>query len=203
MHEVDLRETLLGLAEPVVRALGLVVWGVEIAGTGRPVLRLFVDAPPEAPPQYTPECRQNDAGMDENAAESGVGIGQCEEISRQLSLALDVEDMLPEAHVLEVSSPGLDRMFFTLEQMRRFVGDMVEARLSAGLAGRRRWMGRIVSVGEDSFDIAPATLSAENGDIIPEGTPPVRIPWQSVRLARRVPVFRKPPKPGKHPGKKR
>lgn len=49
MNETALKKTVIRLAEPVVRALGLVIWGVEVAQAGRMVVRLFVDVPARDP----------------------------------------------------------------------------------------------------------------------------------------------------------
>ena len=128
MSENALKETVIRLAEPVVRSLGLVIWGVEVVQAGRMAVRLFVDVPSGAP-----ESPQ-DADGEKNEAPSSASIGQCEEISRHLGLALEVEDAVPSAYVLEVSTPGLTRLFFSLDQMRPYLGDMVEARLHAPVA---------------------------------------------------------------------
>ena len=70
------------LALPLVEAAGLELWGVELLGEGRPILRVYVESP------------------------SGATIEECAKLSRQLGLALDVEDIIPSAYILEVSSPG-------------------------------------------------------------------------------------------------
>lgn len=229
MTENVLKETVIRLAEPVVRSLGLIIWGVEIIQAGRSIVRLFVDVPPaEAaslalPAQSGGEQSRAEADSLDPASSASLSAGpafpasasidQCEEISRHLALALDVEDSIPEAYVLEVSTPGLARTFFSLAQMRPYLGDMVEARLHAPLAPanadpaaaaaaeRRMWRGRLAAVEEDAFVLEPAAVSPE-GDVQPEALPPLRLPWQAVRKASRMPVFRRPGKPGKTPGKK-
>lgn len=70
-------------------------------------------------------------------------LGQCEEISRHVALALEVEDTIPEAYVLEVSTPGLTRLFFSLDQMRHYLGDVVEARLLRAVAINELTQGQI------------------------------------------------------------
>ena len=207
MSEAALKETVIRLAEPVVRALGLVIWGVEVAQSGRMAVRLFVDVPacgPEDPTQaVTP-------GGEKIESPASASIGQCEEISRHLGLALEVEDAVPSAYVLEVSTPGLTRLFFSLEQMRPYLGDVVEARPHAplapeggaesGAAPRRLWRGRLAAVEADAFVLEPVVVSAE-GEVSPEALPPVRLPWTEVRRASRMYIFRQPVKPGKGPGK--
>lgn len=207
MSENALKETVIRLAEPVVRSLGLVIWGVEVVQTERMVIRLFVDVPPGAPESLQAADREENEA---SAAPSSASIDQCEEISRHLGLALEVEDAVPSAYVLEVSTPGLTRLFFSLDQMRPYLGDMVEARLHAPVAPeaaaatdtapRRLWRGRLAAVEADAFVLEPAALSPE-GEASPEDLPPVRLPWTAVRRASRMYIFRQPVKPGKGPGK--
>lgn len=172
---------ILSLAEPLVAAQGLKIWGLELVGKPPIKAVLYVEAPKDGEPPT---------------------IDQCEEISRQLGLALDVEDNFPGSWTLEVSTPGLDRKFFTLEQMRPYAGDMVEAVLLEPMEGRKKFRGRLLETGEDYFKIEPCQIG-ENGEILPEKLPPVTIPWNKARHAHRLYVFTPPQKPGKGPGKKR
>ena len=194
----NLESAVTRLVTPLVRAQGLELWGVEVLPGGRTKVRVFVDVP-----------RGGDVAGEDGAGEAGsASIEQCEEISRALGLAMDVEDCVPEAWVLEVSSPGLDRRFFSLGQMAPYVGDLIEARLAAPVTGegadgagpRLRWRGRLTGVDDSGFTLEPCAISAE-GEVIPEGGEPVRLPWAEVRRAARIPVFQKPAKPGKGPGK--
>ena len=197
----NLEETVTRLVSPLVRARGLELWGVEVLPGGRTKVRVFVDVP-------RPSVDGTDVAEAAFAEPGSASIEQCEEISRELGLAMDVEDCVPEAWVLEVSSPGLDRRFFSLDQMTPYVGDMVEARLASpvtpagedGSAPRLRWRGRLAGVDPEGFTIEPCAISAE-GEVRPEGTSAVRLPWAEVRRAARIPVFQKPVKPGKGPGK--
>lgn len=201
----SLEETVTRLVTPLVHAQGLELWGVEILPGGRSTVRVFVDLPRAAAAEGAPVA----AAVASDPAEAGsASIGQCEEISRQLGLAMDVEDCMSEAWVLEVSSPGLDRRFFTLDQLRPYVGDLLEVRLAApvaaagenGAAPRLRWRGRLLAVDAEGFTLEPCALSPD-GEVRPEGQPPVRLPWTEVRRAARIPVFQKPVKPGKGRGR--
>lgn len=205
MNAQTLEQKITDLADPIVKALGLDIWGVEVAQAGRTVLRLFVDVPSPAGEDSAPADAMPDAA--DQAAEEGpipaamsASIDQCEEISRHLGLALEVEDVMPDAYVLEVSTPGLSRRFFRLEQMRPYLDDMVEARLHTAFEGRRIWRGRLLSVDGEDLQLAPASISPD-GDILPEDVPPVRLPWESVRRATRIHIFRQPTKPGKKPAR--
>lgn len=196
----NLEERISRLALPLIQAQGLELWGVEILTGGRTRVRVFVDAPEGA--GKAPVSGQ------ELAEPGSATIGQCEEISRQLGLTMDVEDCIPEAWVLEVSSPGFDRRFFRLEQLVPHVGDLLEARLASpvvspvgeGEAPRLRWRGKLLGVDAEGFTLEPCAISAD-GEARPEGSGPVHLPWAQVRRASRIPVFQKPVKPGKGRGR--
>lgn len=209
MNQNPIAEAVIRLAAPVVESLGLVIWGVEIAQSGRMVVRLFVDVPsdgrnPHAVAEELTAAAQDAADGAEPALPS-ASIDQCEEISRHLGLALEVEDIIPQAYVLEVSTPGFNRLFFSTEQMRPYVGDMVEARMQAAyapradMAPRRAWRGRLEAVEADAFLLAPAGITPE-GEVLPEAVEPVRLPWDMTRRVARVHVFRAPEKPGRPGG---
>ena len=195
MSENSLKETVTRLATPLVQAQGLEIWGVEIAQAGRTTVRVFVDLPLEV--------KQAQAALSARSA----SIDQCEEISRQLGLALEVEDLIEQAYVLEVSTPGFSRLFFSLDQMRSYVGDMVELRMVSAYApenapaARRAWRGVLREVIDSAVRVAPASVSAE-GDICPEAMDEVLVPWDMVRRASRIHIFRQPQKPGKQPARK-
>jgi ribosome maturation factor RimP len=113
------------LAAPFVESLGLALWGIEIAGgAGRPVLRVFIDGP------------------------DGVDVEQCARVSRQLDLALDMEDLVHGAYSLEVSSPGLDRRFFEFAQLVPYAGSELDVTLTVPLGGRKRFKGRIAALAD-------------------------------------------------------
>ena len=121
---------LVNLLEPAVSAMGFELWGLEHLSRGRhSLLRVYVDR----------------AG--------GVTVADCERVSRQLTGILDVEDPIRGSYDLEVSSPGLDRPLFNLDQFRRFAGHEIRLRLKAKVAGRRQISGRINAVGQDSVSI--------------------------------------------------
>lgn len=211
MTDDALKETITHIAEPVASSLGLVIWGVEIVRAGRTVVRLFVDVPFSAATDTQPAPTDSDDIDAPALVALSASLGQCEEISRHVALALEVEDTIPEAYVLEVSTPGLTRLFFSLDQMRHYMGDVVEARLLRAVAinegspegpnpshggPRRIWRGELLAVEDESFTLAPATILPE-GDVVPENLPPVVIPWEAVRRASRMYIFKKPQRPGK------
>lgn len=76
----------------------------------------------------------------------GVNTEDCGKVSHQLSAILDVEDMLNHQYTLEVSSPGIERLLFTAEQFKRFVGEKLSLRLHRLLAGKRKLSGVLQQV---------------------------------------------------------
>lgn len=177
----NLEDTIHELALPLARAQGLDLWGITV--TAGPTLKVavYVDRPEG----------------EESAAGASASIDQCEAISRQLGLALEVEDSINQPWVLEVSSPGLERRFFKLSQMRPFVGDMIDVKLTEPVDGRKAWRGRLLKVADDCFEIQPCSIS-DDGVVTQDNLPPQEIAWENVRLARRIHIFTPPPKPGKH-----
>ena len=122
---VGLRERLCALLEPVLARLGYELVELEYApGQGRSLLRLYIDAP------------------------AGVGLDDCERVSREVSSLLDIEDPIPSAYTLEVSSPGFDRLLRTRAHFGRFVGSRVFVELKEPRAGRRRYTGTLLTVDE-------------------------------------------------------
>jgi ribosome maturation factor RimP len=75
-------------------------------------------------------------------------------VSREVAALLDVEDPIPGRYNLEVSSPGLDRPLFTLEQFEQFTGEVARISLYAPLAGRRKFKGKILGTEGDQVKLA-------------------------------------------------
>ncbi|MDR3641475.1 MAG: ribosome maturation factor RimP [Humidesulfovibrio sp.] len=127
MTRSPLIERLTGIISPALEPLGVTLWGVEFASAGsRMVVRVFIDA------------------------EDGVSIAACTRVSRALGAVFDAEDALPGAYVLEVSSPGLERRFFSAAQMAAYAGQAVDVRLFEPQDGRRHLRGALVAIeGED------------------------------------------------------
>ena len=115
-HMVNRRLT--EMLEPVVAALGYELVLLEISGSGRAsTLRVYIDAA------------------------KGVDIDDCTKVSREIAAVLDVEDPIPHAYRLEVSSPGLDRPLVKPEHYQRFRGERVRVQMALPIEGRRRFEG--------------------------------------------------------------
>ncbi|UCH52816.1 MAG: ribosome maturation factor RimP [Pseudomonadota bacterium] len=153
-----LRATLRQMLAPGAKAHGCELVDVEMVGGGRrPTLRVYIDKP------------------------GGVTLDDCADVSRQLSMILDVEDPIPESYALEVSSPGLDRPLVTREDFGQHAGETIKARLTVPRAGRRNFTGRIVGVTAEQV-----TLEIEGLGGTQER---VDLKFESIERARLVPQF--------------
>ena len=83
----------------------------------------------------------------------GIDVDDCAVVSHQLSVELDIENLLNDAYVLEVSSPGLDRPLFREEDFIRFSGALVKLKLSSPRDGRRRFKGRLISCRDGEIEV--------------------------------------------------
>jgi ribosome maturation factor RimP len=114
------------LLEPAIQALGYTLWGLEYLPRGRhSMLRVYLDK------------------------EGGINIDDCEQVSRQISSILDVEDPITGEFTLEVSSPGLDRLLFTLDQFSDYLGWHVKLKLTENFEKRRNFSGQLKAVIDD------------------------------------------------------
>jgi ribosome maturation factor RimP len=148
-----LREKLATLIEPLLGQLGYELVDLEyVPGRTHAVLRVFIDRP------------------------EGVGLDDCERVSRELSALLDVEDPVPAGYTLEVSSPGLDRVLRTPAHFQRFVGERIWLELRAARAGRRRYTGRL-----EAFDGEGVELNVDGAM--------VRVPFAEISRARLAPLW--------------
>ena len=127
-----MKEKLLSqLIEPIVEDLGFSLWGVEyLPQKNSAILRVFIDH------------------------ENGVNVNDCANCSREISGVLEVEDPITGAYVLEVSSPGMDRVLFNTEQFSQFIGEFVQVKLAQPVLGARNIKGTIKSVNEDEIVVA-------------------------------------------------
>ena len=121
-------EQLQALLAPVIEALGYQCWGIEFLSQGRhSLLRVYIDKA------------------------DGILIDDCEIVSRQLSGVLDVEDPITSEYTLEVSSPGMERPLFTIEQFAKFAGEQVRIKLRSPFEGRRNFQGLLRGVEEQDI----------------------------------------------------
>ena len=128
MHSA-LKERLIELLEPPLKAMGYELVDVEARAGGNGLLRIYIDQ------------------------DSGIKVEDCERVSRQIGTFLDVEEPLPGSYTLEVSSPGLDRPLRTLAHFERFAGHEAKVRLIRPVDGRRNFKGRLCGVEDTNIVI--------------------------------------------------
>lgn len=146
-------QKLEALLNPVIEGLGYVCWGIEYLSQGKHTLiRIYIDHP------------------------DGIGVDDCEKVSRQVSGVLDVEDPIRNQYTLEVSSPGMDRPLFYLDQYREFIGSWVTVRLRMPFEGKRKYKGVLNGVEGDEV-----LLVVDEHEL--------QLPFEVIESARIVPVF--------------
>jgi ribosome maturation factor RimP len=127
-----MKNRLFGLLEPVAAGLGYELLEIEFSSAGRNALiRVYIDRTDGA----------------------GIGLDDCERVSRAISAALDDGDPVGHEYQLEVSSPGFDRPLRTEAHFARFAGSEARIELATPLEGRRRFRGRLGPVVDGSVTI--------------------------------------------------
>lgn len=121
--ETQIHRQVEEIAEALVISEGMELVDLEYRREGpRWMLRLFIDK------------------------EGGVTVDDCARISRELGDLLDVKDIIPQAYVLEVSSPGLNRRLRKKKDFSRFAGQKVQLWLVSPMDGRKKIVGDLVGV---------------------------------------------------------
>ena len=187
-----LRGRLIGLIEPLLNGLGYELVELEyVPNRGNVLLRIYIDRPQSANgaagDDRTEEASVtlNDADEIEDGGEtlreSGIGIDDCERVSREVSALLDVEDPIPSAYTLEVSSPGEDRVLRIRAHFDRFAGSRVFVELKVPREGRKRYTGTLTSVNDGGIELEvdrkPVSIRFEEIEIArlaPENAAPMR-----------------------------
>ncbi|WP_346796410.1 ribosome maturation factor RimP [Halomonas sp. Bachu 37] len=114
------------LIEPVVAAMGFELWGIDHLSQGKHSrLVIYIER------------------------DSGISVEDCADVSRQISAVLDVEDPIAGEYRLEVSSPGMARPLYTLDQYARFQGHHIALKLRVPFDGRRKFQGLLAGVEGD------------------------------------------------------
>ena len=121
MEKSKLYIKLKQIIEPLAQSMGLRLWGMDLPAAPKGgVLRVYIDS------------------------EDGVSVEQCAELSRNLSVVLDVEDPFPGSYTLEVSSPGLERPFYEFEQLIPYVNQKIAVKLRDDIEYRKNLGGQLI-----------------------------------------------------------
>jgi len=137
---VEPLEHIRTIAARVAASRGLEIWDIQSRreALGH-VVRVVIDRPG---PAATPE--------------ESVSIEDCAEVNREMSTILDVEDPLPFAYTLEVSSPGLDRPLRDARDYQRFSGRLAKVVVKEAVDNQKAFEGHLRGVeGDDVLLEAP------------------------------------------------
>jgi ribosome maturation factor RimP len=148
LHGLD-RDRILAVVEPILAAHGVegveLVWGTD---RGERVLELTIERPEARIPGQ------------------GITIDLCSDISRDLSAALDVADVIPMSYRLEVGSPGVERSLYSAKDYRRFAGQLAKVKLKQALPdGQRVVRGTLQGLETTPEGGERVLLSTERGEL--------------------------------------
>jgi ribosome maturation factor RimP len=140
----DLIPSLWSMIEPVLEPEGIELVDIEFKlEGGRWVLRLYIDTP------------------------RGVSLGDCELVSRQIGALLDIKDPIEHRYVLEVSSPGINRVLRKERDFKLFAGSPVRIRTRSKLTGRRNFQGILKGMEESAIilEVDGARVEIDPGNV--------------------------------------
>ena len=138
-QHASLESRLAAIVGPTLEGMGYELVRVAVLGRERPTVQVMAD----------------------RADGSQITVADCEAISHALGAVLDVEDPLPGAWSLEISSAGIDRPLTRVKDWNRFAGHLARAETAAAIEGRRRFSGIVLGA-----DAAGARLRLEDGNEI-------------------------------------
>jgi ribosome maturation factor RimP len=131
-------ESIRAAAERVARSEGLEVVDVEWKVGKQRFLRVYIDRVPQRNPSP-------DGVLAPEQADLKISHADCERVSQQLSVILDVEELIegPAGYILEVSSPGLDRALKKPGDFERFTGRLAKISTSELVGDAKFFEGRL------------------------------------------------------------
>ncbi|CAN7175598.1 ribosome maturation factor RimP [Mesorhizobium amorphae] len=151
---IDARIALI--VQPVLRGIGFRLVRVHLSGQNGLTLQIMAE--------------REDGTMT---------VEDCEEVSRAVSPALDVDDPIEKAYHLEVSSPGIDRPLVRKSDFTTWTGHLIKMETSILVAERKRFKGKIAE--SDADGVLIARDKAAYGE-----EPTVRVPYDAIADARLV-----------------
>ena len=124
------KEEIEKIIVPVINRNNCVLWGTEILrGRKNTTLRIFIDS------------------------NKGVDINDCENISKDLNYEPSLDLSFGEDYVLEVSTPGLDRKFFDINQLKDYIGEELSLKSKELLSGKRNFTGTLLDCDTENFTL--------------------------------------------------
>ena len=151
-HHTGLEARIAAIIEPTLQHLGYELVRVALLGRDRPTVQIMID----------------------RADGAEVTLTDCELLNHQLGAVLDVEDPMPGAWTMEISSPGIDRPLTRVKDWNRFAGHLARAEVGLPVAGRKRFSGIVLGADEQN-----ARLRLDDGS-------EVALPLHDIRRAKLV-----------------
>ena len=151
-NHITLEQRLAALIDPMLTYMGYELVRVAVLGRERPTVQIMAD----------------------RADGSLITVEDCEKISHQVGAMIDVEDPIPGAWNLEVSSAGIDRPLTRPKDWNRFAGHLARAEMQFPVNGRKRFSGVVLGA-----DDSTARLRLDDGT-------EVALPLNTVRRAKLV-----------------
>ncbi len=170
-------EKIRGAAERVARSEGLEVVDVEWKMGKERFLRVYIDRLP--PPKGSTSGTENTETANGAAAAepyAKISHSDCERVSQQLSVILDVEDLIPSSYILEVSSPGMDRALRKPADFERFAGRLAKITTSEPIGEQSFFEGRLQGLADGKVRME---LQGKNARV-------VDVPLETIRKANLV-----------------
>lgn len=130
MKNDALIENLKALVKPIADELNYELYYIEyVKENGEFYLRIYIDKP------------------------EGISLTDCETLSRRVSDILDVEDPVPDAYYLEVSSPGLNRGLYTDDHFKRYIGKEVLIKFTGSIDAKKSITGVLKDINEEFITV--------------------------------------------------
>jgi len=121
-----LKSEITKLIEPIISSMGYEMWGLNITNQSNSLkFTLYIDS------------------------NSGINIADCEKVSNQVTHLLDTEEIFDANYVLEVSSPGLNRVLITKDHFSKYINNNVKVKLKWLVNNRKNIKGIIKNVTND------------------------------------------------------
>jgi len=141
------KQSIADFLDSELKSMGIDLVDIELSSSRKPLLRLYVDRIGETQPECT------------------LKVSDCEEVSRMVQRLIDVEGIIRTDYTLEVSTPGLERPLYKMDDYKRFKGKLANIVIVEPVGGS--FVGRIQNVNTDTivFEVEGKTKEVKISDI--------------------------------------
>jgi len=151
---VDIINRIEEIIEEPLKARGYDIVRIQLTGSIRRTLQIMIERQDSAP----------------------ITVDDCTNVSRMVSVLLDVKDPLKDPYLLEVSSAGLDRPLVKPKDYQRFCGEVVVVKTYQPQGGRKKFQGVLTSATDDTVTLSLTDVAAGEDAV-------VTIPFDAIRAA--------------------